>query len=108
MSSNVRGARALIWAALVSIPASIVLSWLTLNAVWQVGGWVGAGHEPIPALVNVAFVPGIACALVGLVVVVLAAMRRAFVGVACGLFAVIAGIVQFGLIGVAVFLGHIS
>jgi len=108
ISPKDRGARDLILVSLISIPASILLSWLTLNMAMSVGHWVGASHEPLPLAAYVAYVPSIACTLVGLGVMAKAHNLRAYVAFAFGILVAMVGAMQFCLVGFMLAMASIS
>jgi hypothetical protein len=98
----------LLLVSLVSIPASLLLSYFALLVSMSVGDWVGASHESLPLVGYVAYVPSILCTLVGLYVAFRAYARRPYFVFSLGILTTIIGLIQFWLVGFMILMASIG
>lgn len=92
--------------ALRSAKWSLPLSFVFVVVMWELPGWVGAGR--FPWFLNIAFLPSVSCALIGLGAILLGLRWLHSQAVLGGILAVVSGGVQMLVVGFMLGMGSIS
>jgi hypothetical protein len=82
-----------ITAALLNLPVTYIWVIILAYISTAISNWVGAGHEPVPAIMYIGFLPSALCLMFGARAFTVGFDNKYRYSLVCGLLSIISGVV---------------